>query len=95
MFGIGFWEIVVIGLVGLIVIHPKDLPEFFRRVGAAYRELMGINRKARAYYDDFRHQLADPPKSGSGTARAGDGSAGRGKQESAKGDVHDDVPGRQ
>ncbi|MEQ6340771.1 MAG: Sec-independent protein translocase protein TatB [Gammaproteobacteria bacterium] len=33
MFDIGFWEIVVVGVVALLVIGPKDLPAMIRTVG--------------------------------------------------------------
>ncbi len=33
MFDIGFWEIVVVGVVALLVIGPKELPVMMRTVG--------------------------------------------------------------
>lgn len=33
MFDIGFWELVVVGVVALLVIGPKDLPAMIRTVG--------------------------------------------------------------
>ena len=33
MFGLGWAEILVAGIVGLIVIGPKELPVVFRKIG--------------------------------------------------------------
>ena len=94
MFGIGFWELVVIALVVFIVMDPKELPEFFRRVGRAYRELVGINRKARSYYDGLCRDLTDLPNSGFSATGSGDGSKGRGKENQQGREVNDETPGR-
>ncbi|MEL7415605.1 MAG: twin-arginine translocase TatA/TatE family subunit, partial [Pseudomonadota bacterium] len=32
MFDIGFWEMLIVGVVALIVVGPKDLPRMFRTV---------------------------------------------------------------
>lgn len=45
--GIGGMEILVIGLIALLVVGPKDLPVLMRRIG----KIMG---KARAMANDFR-----------------------------------------
>jgi Sec-independent protein translocase protein TatA len=39
MFGLGFAEIVVICLVVLIIVRPKDLPRLLRKTGALYRQV--------------------------------------------------------
>jgi sec-independent protein translocase protein TatB len=36
MFGIGFSEIVLVGLIFIIFIKPDDLPKFFRTLGRLY-----------------------------------------------------------
>jgi sec-independent protein translocase protein TatB len=46
MFGIGFSELVLIGLILIIFIKPEDLPKFFRSAGKLY----GRMKKA---YDDI------------------------------------------
>jgi sec-independent protein translocase protein TatB len=45
MFGIGFSELVLIGLILIIFIKPEDLPKFFRSAGKLY------GRMKRAYDD--------------------------------------------
>ncbi len=45
MFGIGFSELIVIGLVVVIFIKPEDLPAFFRAAGRLYA-------KAKKAYDE-------------------------------------------
>ena len=62
MFGLGFWEIVIIVLVAVILIKPSDLPAFLRKAGrwigkvqAAYDEL----QRAIHRIDEERHSL-DP-----------------------------------
>ncbi len=49
-FSIGFGELVVIGVVALIVIGPKDLPRMFRSVGQ-------FTGRMRAMADDFRRTM--------------------------------------
>jgi sec-independent protein translocase protein TatB len=39
MFGIGFSELVIIGLILIIMIKPEDLPKFFRSMGKFYGQL--------------------------------------------------------
>ena len=54
--GIGGFEIVVIALVALIVVGPKDLPLLMRKIG----QFMGRARKMaaefRASFDDMARQ---------------------------------------
>jgi len=45
MFGIGFWEIVVIAVVALIFVRPADLPGLARKAGAI------VSRLRKAYAD--------------------------------------------
>ena len=52
MFDLGWTELLVIGIVALIVIGPKDLPMLFRRVG----QFVG---KARAMAREFSRAMDD------------------------------------
>lgn len=47
MFGLGFWEILVIALVVIVFVPPRKLPDFFYRLGSLYGELRAINRNVR------------------------------------------------
>lgn len=60
MFNIGFSELVVIGVIALIFIGPKQLPEIARTVGKFINELkrasdeaMGSFREASTQSDEF------------------------------------------
>lgn len=44
MFDIGFWELVTLGLVGLLVLGPDRLPEVARTVGTWVRKLRALSR---------------------------------------------------
>jgi sec-independent protein translocase protein TatB len=44
MMDIGFMELVLIGVVALIVIGPKDMPEMFRQLGRFTGKLRGMAR---------------------------------------------------
>lgn len=52
MFDLGFAELLVIGVVALIVVGPKDLPVLFRKVG----QFMG---KARGMAREFSRAMND------------------------------------
>lgn len=44
MFGIGITEFIVIALVVIIFINPKDLPGFFRKLGKLYQTIKNWNK---------------------------------------------------
>jgi Sec-independent protein translocase protein TatA len=39
VFGIGIPEILIIALVALVFLNPKDLPDLFRNLGKGYRQI--------------------------------------------------------
>lgn len=45
MFGMGWSEIVLISIVALIVVGPKDLPVLFRKVGQFAGKAKGMARE--------------------------------------------------
>ncbi|MBI3420036.1 MAG: twin-arginine translocase subunit TatB [Proteobacteria bacterium] len=54
MFGISWPEILLIGIVAVIVIGPKDLPPLMRQAGR-------LARKGRAMWDELRQHWEDLP----------------------------------
>lgn len=55
MFDIGWMELMIIGVVALIVIGPKDLPEMFRTLGR-------FTAKLRAMAREFQRAMEDAAK---------------------------------
>ncbi|MEM6938135.1 MAG: Sec-independent protein translocase protein TatB, partial [Pseudomonadota bacterium] len=51
MFDIGFWELSVIGVIGLLVLGPERLPKVARVVG-------GYMRKARSTWANVRAEIS-------------------------------------
>ena len=52
MFDIGFSELMVIGIVSLIVVGPKDLPGMFRTVGRYVGKAKGMAREFQRSMED-------------------------------------------
>ena len=52
MFDIGFSELMVIGVVSLIVVGPKDLPNMFRTVGKYVGKAKGMAREFQRSMED-------------------------------------------
>jgi Tat protein translocase TatB subunit len=59
MFGIGFWELVIIFMVALIVLGPKRLPEVAKTLGRFYREIMGVVNEVKSSVNE---PVKDIPK---------------------------------
>ena len=64
MFGLGFFEILVIFLVVIIFVNPKDLPGFFRRVGRVVRQLRDIRDSSVRYMRRIEREIEGqrPPR---------------------------------
>ncbi|NCW53489.1 MAG: twin-arginine translocase subunit TatB, partial [Rhodobacteraceae bacterium] len=56
MFDLGWTELLVIGIVALIVIGPKDLPVMFRKVGQFVGKARGMAREFSRAMDDAADQ---------------------------------------
>ena len=54
--GIGGLEILVIGLIALIVVGPKDLPVLLRKVGQAIGKARAMANEFRASFDEMARQ---------------------------------------
>ncbi|WP_409020974.1 Sec-independent protein translocase protein TatB [Brevundimonas vesicularis] len=54
--GIGGFEILVIGIVALLVVGPKDLPMLMRRVGQFVAKARGMANEFRASFDEMARQ---------------------------------------
>jgi sec-independent protein translocase protein TatB len=54
--GIGFSEILLIGLAALIIIGPKDLPMMMRKIGQIMGKGRRMAREFQAAFDDIARQ---------------------------------------
>ena len=54
--GIGGFEILVIGIVALLVVGPKDLPLLMRRVGQVVGKARAMANEFRASFDDLARE---------------------------------------
>ena len=68
MFGLGFVEILIIFLVVIIFINPKDLPKVFRRLGRFVRQLRDIRDSSVRYMKRIEREIEeeDQEERGSG-----------------------------
>ena len=59
MFGLGFFEILIIFLVAIVFINPKDLPKVFRRLGRLVRQLRDIRDSSVQYMRKIEKELEE------------------------------------
>lgn len=64
-FGVGFQEMVIIGLIFLVLFGPSKLPEMARDIGRFVRE-------ARRSIDEFKEELTAEPEEREPKARKGE-----------------------
>ncbi len=57
MFGIGFSEFLLIGLVVILFVRPDDLPAFFRKAGKVYGKARAAYREVMSVKDDFLREM--------------------------------------
>jgi|SRR3990172_5763912 len=57
MFDIGFWELVVVAVVALLVVGPKELPTMIRTAGAVVGKMRRFVREAKADLDEEIHKV--------------------------------------
>lgn len=53
---LGFNEIVILGILALVVIGPKDLPLLFRKLGRWTAKLRGMAQEFRTGFDELARQ---------------------------------------
>jgi sec-independent protein translocase protein TatB len=53
---LGFNEIVILGILALIVVGPKDLPLLFRKIGRWTAKLRGMAQEFRTGFDELARQ---------------------------------------
>jgi len=59
MFGLGFFEILIIFLVVIVFINPKDLPKVFRRLGRLVRQLRDIRDSSVQYMRKIEREIEE------------------------------------
>ncbi len=60
MFGLGFWEIVVIFVVLIIFIDPKEIPVMLRKLGRLYGEVLDFNKDVNKMLKDIETDVKEP-----------------------------------
>lgn len=53
---LGFNEIVILGILALVVVGPKDLPLLFRKIGRWTAKLRGMAQEFRTGFDELARQ---------------------------------------
>ena len=71
MFGLGFVEILIIFLVAIIFINPKDLPKVFRRLGRLVRQLRDIRDSSVRYMRRIEREIEEEDRSAGEEAEKG------------------------
>jgi sec-independent protein translocase protein TatB len=59
VFGLGFVEILVILLVAIVFINPKDLPKLFRRLGRLVGQLRDIRDSSVRYMRRIEREIEE------------------------------------
>lgn len=54
--GLGFSEILLLGVLALLVVGPKDLPMMLRELGKMTRKLQGLAQEFRSGFDELARQ---------------------------------------
>lgn len=54
--GLGFSEVLVLGVIALLVVGPKDLPLMLRKLGRQMARLRGLANEFRTGFDELARQ---------------------------------------
>ena len=57
MFDIGGIELLVIGVIALVVVGPKELPRLVRSVSGMFRKVKSLSREFRSGLDDLAREV--------------------------------------
>jgi Tat protein translocase TatB subunit len=63
LFGLGFFEILIIFLVAIIFINPKDLPKVFRRLGRLVQQLRDLRDSSARYMRRIEREIEEEDRS--------------------------------
>ncbi|MGM0674479.1 MAG: Sec-independent protein translocase subunit TatA/TatB [Spirochaetota bacterium] len=67
MFGLGFWELVILAVAVLVFVPPRRLPAVFYKIGRIYGEIRAFNRNIRATMRSIEREAEQrEPRSGGG-----------------------------
>jgi sec-independent protein translocase protein TatB len=59
MFNIGFSELVILGVIGLLVLGPEQLPVVARKLARILNDLKRAKEEILSPVDDFKRQASD------------------------------------
>jgi sec-independent protein translocase protein TatB len=92
MFGIGIPELILVALVALVVVGPKNLPGTLRALGRAIREFQRASRELRrdAGFDEVVEEVTRPLREGLSGVEEDFAREKKGIQDAV---VYDDAPG--
>ena len=76
MFGLSFWELVIIAVAVLVFVPPRKLPAVFYKIGRVYGEIRAFNRNIgttlRSFEREAQQEKSEEESSGaSGVEGAG------------------------
>ena len=72
MFDMGFAELLLIGVLGLIVLGPERLPGVARRLGGALGQLRRLWRQAALELEKAEGHIIEPPEAANPKDKIGD-----------------------
>jgi sec-independent protein translocase protein TatB len=59
MFGLGFSEVLTLGIVIIVLLNPKDLPKIMHKLGSLYARIMREFNGAKKTYHEFEKEITD------------------------------------
>jgi sec-independent protein translocase protein TatB len=65
VFGIGFFELLIIFLVVILFVNPKDLPKLFRKLGRFMRQIRDLKDSSVQYLKKVEREIEEADGSSS------------------------------